>query len=77
MRRLLAQGARMRTLRSRLDCLWRNLGRTANLMIGVPDYQAYVAHCRAHHPERTPMTHEEFFRNRLDARYRSGRTGCC
>ncbi len=58
--------------------LWRGTRQTARLMIGIPDYDTYVAHCRQHHPERPPMTREAFFRNRLDARYGgNGRVGCC
>ncbi len=77
MRSALPDGIDVGAVRSRLVRLWRAAGRTANLMIGVPDYESYVAHCRKHHPERTPMSREEFFRNRLKARYDSGRTGCC
>jgi uncharacterized short protein YbdD (DUF466 family) len=58
--------------------LWKGARQTARLMIGVPDYDTYVAHCRQHHPERPPMTREAFFRNRLEARYGgNGRIGCC
>jgi uncharacterized short protein YbdD (DUF466 family) len=58
--------------------LWRGARQMARLMIGVPDYDTYVAHCRLHHPERPPMTREAFFRNRLEARYGgNGRIGCC
>ncbi len=54
------------------------LGQAAKLMIGVPDYDNYVQHMRLTHPEQTPMTYEEFFRERQDARY-SGKSGgrCC
>lgn len=45
------------------------LGQTARLMIGVPDYDNYVEHMRITHPDQTPMTYEEFFRERQDARY--------
>lgn len=41
-------------------------------MIGVPDYDTYVAHVAATHPDQTPMTWEEFFRDRQDARYGGG-----
>jgi uncharacterized short protein YbdD (DUF466 family) len=37
------------------------LGQAAKMMIGVPDYDNYVEHIRATHPEQTPMTYEEFF----------------
>lgn len=33
-------------------------------MIGVPDYDNYVEHMRMTHPDQTPMTYEEFFRER-------------
>ncbi len=33
-------------------------------MIGVPDYDNYVEHMRVTHPDQTPMTYEEFFRER-------------
>jgi uncharacterized short protein YbdD (DUF466 family) len=50
---------------------------TARLMVGVPDYDKYVAHCQATHPDRPVMTYKEFFRNRQEARYKSGVRGCC
>jgi uncharacterized short protein YbdD (DUF466 family) len=54
--------------------------RTARLMIGVPDYETYVAHRRANHPQEPIMTYVEFFRERQEARYgvSNGRLrGCC
>ena len=56
------------------------LGQTARLMIGVPDYDNYVEHMRVTHPDLTPMTYEEFFRERQDARYGGDGKGgmrCC
>jgi uncharacterized short protein YbdD (DUF466 family) len=47
--------------------------RTARLMIGVPDYETYVAHRRANHPEQPIMTYVEFFRERLTSRFRHWR----
>ena len=54
--------------------------RTARLMIGVPDYETYVAHMRANHPDAPIMSYVEFFRERQQARYAvsKGRLpGCC
>ncbi|WAS89505.1 YbdD/YjiX family protein [Corallococcus sp. NCRR] len=51
--------------------------RTARSMIGVPDYDTYVAHMRRHHPDRAVMTYAEFFNDRLQARYRAGGGRCC
>lgn len=55
----------------------RTLRQAARLMVGVPDYDTYVAHIRARHPERHVMTYEEFFRDRQEARYRGGGGRCC
>ena len=49
-------------------------------MIGVPDYDTYVAHRKAHHPDEPIMSYVEFFRERQRARYacEKGRfKGCC
>jgi uncharacterized short protein YbdD (DUF466 family) len=54
--------------------------RAARLMIGVPDYETYVAHRRANHPDKPIMTYVEFFRERQQARYAVGKgrfRGCC
>jgi uncharacterized short protein YbdD (DUF466 family) len=51
--------------------------RTARLAIGVPDYDNYVAHMRAHHPGTHVMSYAEFFNERQQKRYGNGRTGCC
>ncbi|KKI18539.1 MULTISPECIES: YbdD/YjiX family protein [Sphingomonas] len=50
---------------------------TARLMVGLPDYDTYCRHMADRHPERTPMTRAEFFRDRQQARYGSGGGRCC
>ena len=55
----------------------RYLGQALRLMVGVPDYETYVAHMRATHPDRLVMTYEEFFRERQNARYGAGAGKCC
>lgn len=56
---------------------WRRCVRIARQIIGVPDYDVYVAHLRAHHPERRIPTYEEFFNERQVARYKGGGGRCC
>ena len=54
--------------------------RTARLMIGIPDYDAYVAHRRSHHPGEPIMSYEEFFMECQRLRYAVGKgrfRGCC
>ena len=56
------------------------MARTARLMIGLPDYETYVQHRRLQHPGEPIMSYEEFFRERQDSRYATGRgkiTRCC
>jgi len=63
--------------RTRLGKIWRVAVRTARLAIGVPDYDNYVEHMRAHHPGAPVMSYPEFFNERQQKRYGTGRTGCC
>jgi len=46
-------------------------------VIGVPDYDRYVRHMRARHPECALLTPAEFSRERLEARYRRPGSRCC
>ena len=55
----------------------RYLGQAMRLMVGLPDYDNYVSHMQATHPDRHVMTYEEFFRERQEARYGSKVGGCC
>ena len=50
---------------------------TARLMVGVPDYDAYVTHMRVRHPDQAPMDYTSFFRARQEARYDGGQSRCC
>ena len=42
-----------------------------------PDYDAYVDHLRAHHPDRPVPSYATFFRERQAARYRGTSGRCC
>jgi uncharacterized short protein YbdD (DUF466 family) len=46
-------------------------------VIGVPDYDHYLAHLRAHHPDAMPLTPQEFERQRLADRYSRPGSRCC
>jgi uncharacterized short protein YbdD (DUF466 family) len=46
-------------------------------VIGVPDYDRYVRHMRARHPECVLLTPSEFARERLEARYSRPGSRCC
>ncbi|MFN8715646.1 MAG: YbdD/YjiX family protein [Gemmatimonas sp.] len=46
-------------------------------IIGVPDYETYLAHMRRHYPQCTPLDPATFERERLNDRYRSLGSRCC
>ena len=62
---------------------WRDAldqpARTARLMVGIPDYEAYAAHRSAEHPGEPMMTRAEFLRNRTEQRFGAGGgiSRCC
>ncbi|MGH7622136.1 MAG: YbdD/YjiX family protein [Gemmatimonadaceae bacterium] len=58
----------------------RSVARLADVVrriIGVPDYQRYVAHLEACHPDQRPMSRDEFTRQRLNERYNKPGSRCC
>jgi uncharacterized short protein YbdD (DUF466 family) len=57
--------------------LWLRARQSARSVIGVPDYDTYVRHCREQHPDRSPMNYQEFFAERQAARYRGTGGRCC
>ncbi len=46
-------------------------------IIGVPDYEGYVAHVRDRHPGEIPLSRVEFERRCLEDRYNRPGTRCC
>lgn len=56
---------------------WQRTLQGARLMVGVPDYDAYVAHLRESHPDVRPLTREDFVRAAQDRRYGRGGSRCC
>lgn len=46
-------------------------------IIGVPDYDRYVAHVRECHAGRVPMSREEFEKARLEDKYSRPGQRCC
>lgn len=57
--------------------IWSECSAAARRIIGIPDYDAYIAHLRARHPGRAIPTREAFFAERQRARYGSGGGRCC
>ena len=59
--------------------LRRRIAETARLMVGIPDYDAYVEHRRATHPGEPIMSRTDFLRERTERRFGGGpdRIGRC
>lgn len=60
--------------------LWHSIARATDVLrriIGVPDYERYVAHLEACHPGTTPMSRQEFFKQDWDKRYSQPGSRCC
>jgi uncharacterized short protein YbdD (DUF466 family) len=53
------------------------IGAGALVMLGVPDYQAYLAHLKVAHPEQIPLDRDAFVIARQQARYGRGGLRCC
>lgn len=49
--------------------VWRRLVETFRLMVGVPDYERYVAHRRERHPGEPVLSREAFVEQRQRARF--------
>ena len=60
------------TARIALAKLWAGLRR----LTGDDAYERYIAHCRAHHPDRVPVGRAEFFRAEQARRW-DGVRRCC
>lgn len=58
----------------RLRC---RLAAALRAVIGVPDYERYVAHVRASHPGSLPLPREEFWRACQEDRYSRPGNRCC
>lgn len=62
-----------------ISLAYRRLCQCARLMVGVPDYDAYVAHRKKAHPDEPIMSYEAFFKERQSSRYgeNGGRISRC
>ena len=60
---------RLNLASSGLTRVGSDLTKTARLMVGVPDYEAYAAHRAKMHPGEPVMSREDFFRERQASRY--------
>ena len=61
-----------------ISLMFGRIQQSALLMCGVPDYDTYLAHMKANHPDKEAMTYQAFFDNRMNARFNNaGAKACC
>lgn len=56
---------------------WQRSRYFCNMMIGVPDYQAYLTHMQTKHSGVEVMTHAQFLNSRMEARLGAKTLGKC
>jgi uncharacterized short protein YbdD (DUF466 family) len=61
---------------SRLRDRAARLAAAVRAVLGVPDYERYLAHARTVHPESRPMSRDEFVAVRTAARYERPGSRC-
>ena len=57
--------------------MWNAIVTTIKRLTGMPDYEAYVAHLSARHPERPVPSEREFYDEFVRAKQGSGVMRCC
>ena len=67
----------MRRLTDSLVARVADVGSLLRRIIGAPDYDGYLAHVTAHHPDVTPLSREAFARDALARRYDQPGSRCC
>lgn len=55
----------------------RQAAKVLRRIVGVPDYDTYVAHVRECHAGTVPMTREEFEKARMEDKYSRPGQRCC
>ena len=46
-------------------------------VFGIPDYERYLAHSAAHHPDEPVLTRRDFFARSIDRKYSRSGPRCC
>ena len=46
-------------------------------VLGIPDYERYLAHMAQHHPDAPPLSRREFCARAIDRRYGKSGPRCC
>jgi len=61
----------------RLTQLGRDFRRSYLQLFGIPDYERYVAHHHAHHPQQPLLSPRQFHARAIDRKYCGRGARCC
>ena len=64
-------------LRARIRTLVHDVRRGYLQLFGIADYERYLAHHRAHHPETEPLSPQQFHARAIDRKYCRSGPRCC
>ena len=64
-------------LRARWGAIVRDVRRGYLQMFGIADYDRYLAHHRAQHPEDEPLSRQQFHARAIDRKYCRSGPRCC
>ena len=64
-------------LRSRLIETAAQVRRTYLQIFGIPDYERYLAHAAAHHPDEPALSRRDFSARAIERKYSRAGPKCC
>jgi uncharacterized short protein YbdD (DUF466 family) len=64
-------------LRARVGALVRDVRRGYLQLFGIADYERYLAHHRARHPDTEPLSRQHFHARAIDRKYCRSGPRCC
>ena len=64
-------------MRRMWQLLWQRSKQAGLLMVGVSDYQQYLAHMRMHHPDHAVMSEAQWISRAQEARFGGRKMGKC
>ena len=61
---------------SKIAIFYKKIDRFSHLLVGMPSYDKYVEYMQKFHPNETPQTQREFFKEALEKKYGAGSSKC-
>ena len=62
---------------SKISAFYKKIDRFSHLLVGMPSYDKYVEYMEKFHPNQTPKSQREFFKEALEKKYGAGSSRCC